>query len=397
MIRVFPEALYPNGHGDSPPRTMKRRFAVPVSPPFCLPPDRFRALRGLLPFFLAAGMLAGCDTLSRIGPHRIDVQQGNDLDQENVSRLKLGLSRSQVRFLLGTPLVVDPFRNDRWDYVYVFYKAGVLAEQRRISLFFDGETLIRIEGDLPDAAPAAQPAPAVRAPAEPDAVASPPTASPVPPPTVEPAPRVEPPPRIKPAPVVKSGAPARDTAGAAAGRPVVPPLPSPPGAPPYVDPRTPPEPPPGLMTETDIERIQPDVIPPFPEPPVPASATSAPASDEALRKTVNDWAHAWAARDLEAYLAAYDADFAPQDGVSRNAWETQRRRVIGAAGRIELRIENLAVERTPDGGATVTFNQRYRSRGYRDAVVKQLRLVERDGRWGIVEEKVLSPWKGERP
>jgi len=105
---------------------------------------------------LLLSLVSGCSSV-KLGPHRIDVQQGNALDQENIARLKPGLNRSQVRFLLGTPLIVDPFRTDRWDYVYVFYKAGKLAEQKRITLFFDGETLARIEGDLPVAAPLAPP------------------------------------------------------------------------------------------------------------------------------------------------------------------------------------------------------------------------------------------------
>lgn len=105
---------------------------------------------------LFLSLLAGCslvESVQKYGPYRVDVQQGNALDLESVARLKPGLSRSQVRFLLGTPLVVDPFRNDRWDYVYVFYAAGELIEQKRITLFFDGDTLTRIEGDVP--APAA--------------------------------------------------------------------------------------------------------------------------------------------------------------------------------------------------------------------------------------------------
>ena len=115
-------------------------------------------MRHFLISVLLLSLVAGCSSV-KIGPHRIDVQQGNALDQENVARLKPGLNRSQVRFLLGTPLVVDPFRTDRWDYVYVYYKAGKLAEQKRITLFFDGDTLARIEGDLPAAEPAVQPEP----------------------------------------------------------------------------------------------------------------------------------------------------------------------------------------------------------------------------------------------
>ena len=107
-------------------------------------------MRRFLISALFLSLLAGCSSVS-IGPHHIDVQQGNALDQENVARLKTGLNRSQVRFLLGTPLIVDPFRNDRWDYVYLYYKAGKLTEQKRITLFFDGDTLtLKINGKKSD-------------------------------------------------------------------------------------------------------------------------------------------------------------------------------------------------------------------------------------------------------
>lgn len=105
-------------------------------------------MRHFLISVLLLGLFAGCSS-TKIGPHRIDVQQGNALNQDNIARLKPGLTRSQVRFLLGTPLVVDPFRTDRWDYVYLFYKAGKLTEQKRITLFFEGDTLARMEGDVP--------------------------------------------------------------------------------------------------------------------------------------------------------------------------------------------------------------------------------------------------------
>jgi len=111
---------------------------------------------------LCLSLLAGCSNIE-IG-HRIDVQQGNALDPENVARLKPGLSRSQVRFLLGTPLLVDPFRTDRWDYVYLFYQAGTLIERKRVSLIFEGDTLVRIEGDVPATVSAAS-APAAATPA----------------------------------------------------------------------------------------------------------------------------------------------------------------------------------------------------------------------------------------
>lgn len=93
-------------------------------------------------------LVAACSSVNLpLSPYRIDVQQGNALEQEAVEKLKPGMSRSQVRFLLGTPLLVDPFRGNRWDYVYNFRKAGRLTEQRRLALFFEGDTLVRIEAE----------------------------------------------------------------------------------------------------------------------------------------------------------------------------------------------------------------------------------------------------------
>ena len=58
------------------------------------------------------------------------------------------MTRSQVRFALGTPLIVDPFRDDRWDYIYVLQKRGRVVEQRRIAVIFENDALARIVGDV---------------------------------------------------------------------------------------------------------------------------------------------------------------------------------------------------------------------------------------------------------
>ena len=83
-----------------------------------------------------------------ISPYRIDIQQGNVVTQEMVSKLKAGMTRAQVRFVLGSPLVVDPFRTDRWDYVSVYQKQGKEIERRRVTAIFDDDKLVRIEGDV---------------------------------------------------------------------------------------------------------------------------------------------------------------------------------------------------------------------------------------------------------
>jgi outer membrane protein assembly factor BamE len=81
-----------------------------------------------------------------------------------VSRLTPGMTKSQVRFALGTPLVTDVFHPERWDYVYRFQKAGVLTEQRHVTVVFENELLKRVEGDVVPAAaaPVVQDKPASR-------------------------------------------------------------------------------------------------------------------------------------------------------------------------------------------------------------------------------------------
>ena len=103
------------------------------------------------PLTLALLLLAGCERMPRVpglAPYKVDIQQGNYVTQDMVAKLKPGMSRSQVRFALGTPLVVDLFHNDRWDYVYVQQKAGRVTEKRRIVVLFADDKLLRIEGDV---------------------------------------------------------------------------------------------------------------------------------------------------------------------------------------------------------------------------------------------------------
>lgn len=100
---------------------------------------------------LVAFVLCGCTQvpmLPGLAPHRIEVQQGNVVTQDMVAKLKPGMTRQQVRFVMGTPPIVDPFRLDSWDYVYYVNKAGKIIEHRRLVLLFEGDTLKRVEGDV---------------------------------------------------------------------------------------------------------------------------------------------------------------------------------------------------------------------------------------------------------
>jgi outer membrane protein assembly factor BamE len=120
-------------------------------------------------------MLAACSSLVPdvtrvIKPYRIEIQQGNYISQEMIAQLKLGMTREQVRYVLGTPLVTDIFHADRWDYVYYRERPGG-AEQRKVSVHFDKEgRLERIGGDvLPSAETPPAEAPPAEKPVEPPA------------------------------------------------------------------------------------------------------------------------------------------------------------------------------------------------------------------------------------
>lgn len=82
--------------------------------------------------------------------YRIDVQQGNLLEADDVDAVQVGMTRSQVRFVLGTPVIEDPFRRDRWDYIYYFRQGrSRTAERRWLIVYFDGDRVREIQKDVP--------------------------------------------------------------------------------------------------------------------------------------------------------------------------------------------------------------------------------------------------------
>jgi outer membrane protein assembly factor BamE len=88
--------------------------------------------------------------------HKIDVQQGNVITQEEVNLLEPGMSRRQVQYIMGSPMIADVFNQDRWDYVYLFQPGYGESREERVTLFFESDELERISGTLhPDPAGAA--------------------------------------------------------------------------------------------------------------------------------------------------------------------------------------------------------------------------------------------------
>jgi outer membrane protein assembly factor BamE len=81
--------------------------------------------------------------------YRIDIQQGNLLDDEDIAQVDLGMTRSQVQFLLGTPMVADSFHRDRWDYAY-YYRRGRSPDliQRWVVVHFENDRVARIDRDV---------------------------------------------------------------------------------------------------------------------------------------------------------------------------------------------------------------------------------------------------------
>jgi len=122
----------------------------------------------------------------------------------------------------------------------------------------------------------------------------------------------------------------------------------------------------------------------------PALGTEASDENAAIRAAANAWAQAWAAQDVERYLAFYAPEFKPSDGQSRKAWEKLRRARISGPRSIELSIRDIEVRQRDDDRAAATFRQDYRSNGYEDSVRKTLELVREGGRWLIAEERVVS-------
>ena len=105
----------------------------------------------------AAGLLSGCESLQRtdsflgfITPYRIDIVQGNAITKEQAALLKPGLSRLQVRDILGTPLLTDPFHANRWDYIFTMRRPGTDAQRRSVVVNFDGDAVKSVDApDLP--------------------------------------------------------------------------------------------------------------------------------------------------------------------------------------------------------------------------------------------------------
>lgn len=100
-------------------------------------------------FILMMILCASCGTaLPTVKPYKLDVQQGNVVTSKMLLQLRPGMTKSQVRFIMGTPLIQDSFHGNRWDYVYQLRESGKIKEQRRVILDFEKELLKTVRGDV---------------------------------------------------------------------------------------------------------------------------------------------------------------------------------------------------------------------------------------------------------
>lgn len=104
-------------------------------------------MKRFLLLFLPLLAISACSSerISHFPSYKLTVPQGNEVDEQALSRLSTGMTKAQVQMMIGTPLLQDPFHQNRWDYPYVVSRNGIVQERSTISLYFDGDVLSRIE------------------------------------------------------------------------------------------------------------------------------------------------------------------------------------------------------------------------------------------------------------
>jgi outer membrane protein assembly factor BamE len=107
------------------------------------------SLGALLVTLSACGSFDGASNrlVNVVTPYKIDIVQGNFVSREQAAALKEGMSRGQVRDILGTPLLTSIFHADRWDYVFTFKRQGAESQARRVTVFFKDDVLAKVQAD----------------------------------------------------------------------------------------------------------------------------------------------------------------------------------------------------------------------------------------------------------
>lgn len=367
---------------------------------------------------LVSVLLASCSGLTTplLSPYKMEIRQGNYITPEMREKLKLGMSRQQVRFVLGTPMVSDAFHENRWDYAYRLEQGGKLVESQHLTAFFEGENLVRVEDNGQPLVNMESMAPeVVVAPVKEDAA------------------------KADPSVAVLDALQAWAAAWSAKN------------VHDYLAAYTPDYAPQGLsrekwekqrldrisrakvievaLSDTSVSMQDDDhamvtltqnyrsdayhdsvqktlslvrqdghwliaaeqagkLVPVKPS----AKAVATGADEEAVQLAVKQWAEAWAARDVTQYLACYGTNFKPA-GMSREKWEAQRKERVVKPSSITVDVRDLKIKLRDASHADATFTQDYRADSYHDSMRKTLKLEKTGDAWMIVAEQAAKDKK----
>jgi outer membrane protein assembly factor BamE (lipoprotein component of BamABCDE complex) len=337
---------------------------------------------------LLALLSASCSsTLPSFKTYKLDVQQGNVISAKMMLQLKPGMSKSQVRYVLGTPLLQDSFHPERWDYLYEMNRGGRVIERRRVVLEFGDQGLKMVRGDIiPAGEPGAENAPIASVE---DVVTA--TSNKT---LLNEDPQKSWWDRLKfwgeEEPVVKSSAMAPKVYEGAMKI--------------SLDASAKPEP--------DLDQVASDgaiplgkdsqsivVVNQLDQPPVKGLDLEDLADEskdlagsnmqDQLLKRLDAWASAWRTKNITEYLSFYSSKFIP-DGLTKKDWLAQRKQRLAAKqGAISLTLENAQVS-FKGALANVQFDQHFSAGAYSDHVIKSLVFEFDRQQWMIVSEKVIS-------
>lgn len=382
-------------------------------------------------FLIISCVLVGCGSkLPALKSYKMEIQQGNVVTSKMLLQLRPGMTKSQVRYIMGTPLIVDSFHGNRWDYFYQLRQQGKVIEKRRVILDFEKDLLTTVRGDVVAASDKSAETPVdtsarsvvttkkpVEKPwfdmfkfwgsdesavnAEPASAAA--TASEVKP-VEQVAEAAVASSAASPAPVGAEAATAAAAADIASEAAVETEsiLKKKPESAAAESVNLLPEAEPVQPVSEAVPAVQPSVaeaVAATAPAAVVASAERTSGSDAdtslAIQAAVNAWADAWRNKNVKAYFAAYADTFKPENGLSKATWTAQRKqRLSGKRGDISLVLEDVVV--TPNGNqASVQFFQKYASKVFSDEVTKQLELQfdAATQRWLIVREFVVANGK----
>lgn len=109
----------------------------------------FKVIKMRTLFLVLSLLLNACSSsLPSIKPYKMPIQQGNLVTSKMMMQLKPSMTKNQVRFVMGTPLISDSFHKDQWDYFYQMEKDGTIIEKRRVTLLFEKDLLAKVKGDV---------------------------------------------------------------------------------------------------------------------------------------------------------------------------------------------------------------------------------------------------------